>query len=172
MSEVLENCLGLEYGNLPPLLREAHSGQTRLEGIVHVERGNWLARFLCALVGMPPAAEHCRLTVDGEHSAEQMLWQRSFDGFVMNSCFQRDGNRLLERLGPIVMRLRLSVVDGVLRYSLEKTRFWGIPVPAFLAPKTEAIEEQYGDWYRFRVRVELPVIGLMIAYGGQLQLQS
>jgi hypothetical protein len=83
---------------------------------VAVERGNKVAQMICNLFGMPPASPKCRLVVHGSHSAEVMTWNRHFDDYPMNSHFYKEGDFLVERLGPIHMQMALDVVDGVLTY--------------------------------------------------------
>lgn len=169
MSEFLAECLGDKLDKLPPVIRKAHIGKVRLEGHVAIKRGNGLAKILCNILGMPPEKERAWLVVEGDHLPDHMLWNRAFDGFAMNSWFQKDGTYLIEKLGPIHMWLILDVVDGVLSYKLFKTKFFGIPIPAILSPKVMAEEWQEKDSYMFRVSVSLPVVGMLVSYFGEMK---
>lgn len=172
MSELFKKCLGDKFKDLAPLVRQAHVGNTRLEGDVVVERGNMIARLICNVLGMPPATAKCRLVVIGHHDTKRMNWNRHFDDHVMNSYFYQDGEYLVERLGPMHMKMALDVIDGVLTYSLIKTKVFGIPVPAFISPRVSAVEQQHEDEYRFSVSVVIPLVGKLIAYSGDLKVET
>ncbi len=172
MTSLFQSCLGAQYDRLAPLVRKAHEGAIRLEGQVSVERGNCIAQLICALFRMPPATPACRLTVLGHHEEDSMTWNRRFDDFAMNSYFYKDGQYLVERLGPIHMNMAVSVTDGVLTYELAKTRILGIPIPKFIGPRVTAIEEQVGDLYRFSVVVAMPVVGKLVSYFGDMSVET
>ncbi|ABD81742.1 DUF4166 domain-containing protein [Saccharophagus degradans] len=172
MSNLLQQCLGNDYALLCPIVKAAHTGESQLKGTVWVRQGNIFARALCKIMAMPPQTNSVELTVHGKHDNNNMHWDRKFGNFKMNSHFAKSGNQLVEKLGPLNMHLALSVNNGTLEYRLQKTYFWGIPVPHFLAPKVEANEGEHAGLYRFSVYVFLPVIGLVVSYGGDMQLCS
>jgi hypothetical protein len=64
----------------------------------------------------------------------------------------------------------LTVEQGALVYTLVKARLFGIPIPLFLAPKVIAEEAQVDEIYRFKVNVSMPLIGLLVRYGGDMKL--
>lgn len=172
MSDLFKACLGEKFEQLAPVVRKAHAGKTRLEGDVVVERGNAIARVVCDLFGMPPSSPKCRLVVLGSHDAQVMTWNRHFDNHAMDSNFYRDGKCLVERLGPIHMKMTLDVTDGVLTYALDKTRIFGIPIPRFMSPSVKAVEQQVGDMYRFSVEVAMPVVGKLVSYLGDMHVDT
>ena len=172
MSNLFEECLGDKFNKLAPLVRQAHTGSTRLVGDVIVERGNLMAQLICTLFGMPPSTPKCRLVVLGQHTAESMTWNRHFDNYAMNSLFVKDGDYVVERLGPIHMKMALDVADGILTYALAKTRVFGIPIPAFFSPRVTAVEQQVENKYRFSVIVAMPLIGKLVSYQGDMQVET
>lgn len=172
MPDLFKDCLGEKFEQLAPLVRKAHVGKVRLEGDVVVEQGNAIARLVCHLFSMPPASPRCRLVVLGSHDAETMTWNRHFDDYSMDSHFYKEGDYLVERLGPIHMRLSLDVSDGVLTYTLDKTRILGIPIPKFISPNVKAVERQIEDKYRFSVVVAMPVVGKLVSYLGDMTVES
>ncbi len=172
MPDLFKSCLGNQFEQLAPLVRKAHVGRIRLEGEVTVERGNRVADLICRIFGMPPATPNCRLVVHGNHDTNHMTWNRFFDDFPMNSFFYKDESYLVERLGPIHMKMAVDVNDGVLTYTLAKTRILGIPIPKFIGPQVMAVEEQAGDQYRFRVLVSMPVVGKLISYFGDMSVET
>jgi hypothetical protein len=172
MPDLFKSCLGDQFEQLAPLVRKAHTGRIRLEGDVTVERGNWIANLICKLFGMPPAAPKCKLVVNGNHDQKTMTWNRFFDDFAMNSFFYKDRDYLVEQLGPIHMKMAVNVTDGVLTYTLDKTRILGIPIPKCMGPRVIAVEEQAGDQYRFSVLVSMPVVGKLISYFGDMSVET
>jgi len=162
--------LGKQYPDLAELIKQAHIGDIQLTGSVFVRQGNLLARLLCKLLNMPKAGESVQLVVHGSHTDHEMRWSRTFDGHVMQSCFKEHGPYLVEKMGPISLWMQLRVADGALEYKLIRARFWGLPLPAFLAPKLKACEMEKTSGYDFAVRIDLPVIGKLIEYGGILKL--
>jgi len=68
--------------------------------------------------------------------------------------------------------MALDVTDGILTYALAKTRVFGIPIPAFLSPRVTAVEQQVEDKYRFSVIVAMPLIGKLVSYQGDMQVET
>lgn len=167
---LLQRHMGAAFKRLSPLLQETHLDKSRLQGMVRVERGNWLAAGICEIFRLPRAQAECPLVVDCEHDVDNMIWRRRFDGFAMTSRFTRQGDYLSESLGPLTLYFRAIERDAALEYQYVKTRIFGIPLPGFLSPRVDASEQQAGDRYRFAVRVTLFPVGLLIAYGGSLEL--
>jgi len=170
MNNLLEICLREDFHKLPPLVKAAHRGNTRLQGRADIQRGNVIAAILCTLTGMPRSARQAEFIVDGSHSAKGMHWKRLINGKAMNSWFALDGDLLVEKLGFIHMSMQLKVKNATLIYTIVKTKILGIPIPSLLAPKVEAREEQVDDKYQFQVEVSLPLVGRLIQYAGSLEL--
>ncbi|MET1079047.1 MAG: DUF4166 domain-containing protein [Pseudomonas sp.] len=164
--------LGPSFDALPALLQCAHRGTTRLHGKVRVQRGRGLAYLLGKVLGMPAAGPTVALSVLGEHDAEGMRWQRDFDGRQLVSHFRRHGDFLLERMGPVQLYMRLGVEQARLVYHLDHAVVWGVPMPRALAPRLIAFEAEDQGRYLFQVEVRLPLLGLLVAYSGHLQLQA
>jgi hypothetical protein len=168
VSNLFQDCLGDKLQQLSPRVRQAHIGQVRLEGEVSVVRGNIIANIICNIFGMPPAFKKCHLIVEGNHTSNSMTWNRRFNQHPMNSHFYKDGTHLVEKLGPIHMKLELSVDKGALTYSLISTRIFGVLIPKFFSPQVTAIEQQFEEQYRFSVEVTMPVIGKLVQYWGDM----
>jgi Domain of unknown function (DUF4166) len=162
--------LGQDYIYLGTLVKQAHIGTIRLEGMATVRRGNWFAARLCGLLGLPRNADAVRLVVIGQHLPDRIIWSRNFGGVKMTSCFIQDGVCLVERMGPVGLWLTLTVDNGVLRYRLIRTSFWNITLPSLLQPSLTAFEADDNGLYSFSVRIDLPLIGMLIEYSGKLIL--
>jgi hypothetical protein len=80
-----------------------------------------------------------------------------------------DGSGLLsERFGPFHLLIQLRATKQGLEFDLRSVRVGGAVLPKSLRPRLFAREFDEDGWYRFDVRVELPLIGLLIAYRGRL----
>ena len=168
----LQACLGDAFTQLPDTIQRAHVGKIRLSGYARVTRGNGLARWLGDIMGLPTAADRVAMTVEGNHLADRMIWNRRFGDRQFRSCFRLDGGRLIESLGPFRLWLRLEVRDQRLHYVLERATILGLPVPRALAPQLEAWEGEHDGRYDFAVEVRLPVLGRLVRYEGLLELMA
>ena len=169
---ILTDHMGSEFYKLPPLVQKVHIGRNRLEGMVQVSRGNLLAQLICTVFRFPKASEHCRLVVNCDHTDQVMLWHRNFDGLDMVSHFRREGEYLIERLGPLVMYFKALAVDGCLRYDFRYTKLFGIRLPVWFSPRIDAQEYEEDGHYRFSVQVTMPVVGKVISYFGVMSVDS
>jgi hypothetical protein len=169
-ANALASCLGADFNRLVPTVQQAHLGDIRLDGTVAVTRGRGPAGLLAALMRMPPTDPHCRMTVNGRHFADRMIWQRDFAGRKMESCFVKSGNHLVEAMGSIRLDLHPACIDGRLHYQLRGARIGPIRLPTWLAPKLIAWEGEADGFYEFEVDIGLPLIGRLIRYMGRLKL--
>jgi hypothetical protein len=159
-----------DFHLLPPTIQRAHTGRIRLEGRVRVTRGGKLANMIADALGLPKAGDNVAMTVDGDHLADCMIWDRHLDGRRFRSCFRRAGNHLVESIGPFQLQLRVAAIDGRLRYLLDCVTLFGLPWPARLAPHLDAWEGEADGRYDFGVEVCLPFVGPLVRYRGQLDL--
>ncbi len=77
---------------------------------------------------------------------------------------------LRERLGLATFDFRLDVLDGELIWRVERVRALGIPLPARFFRGVVAREFEQDGRYRFDVRAELPMLGLLVHYRGWLDV--
>ncbi len=176
MVEAVENILsihmGSEFNKLSPLLQLAHSGNKKLEGIALVKRGNLFARFICNVFHFPKEEKDVHLRVDCHHTADSMIWNRDFNGLKMQSHFRRKGDYLIEHLGPLAMSFKADEINNQLEYRFVKTKFFGIPMPNILSPQIKAAEREVEGAYHFSVEVSMFLIGMVIAYNGELSVDN
>ena len=137
------------------------------------------ARLLARLAGLPAAGARVpvRLVVTRERGAER--WHRTFAGrdFVTYQRRTEDG-LMAERAGPFEMLFRLDERGGVRRYrqvgfALRLGRL-RVPLPRRASPRVVARERVSEDGSRLcaSVRVKAPLVGLLIAYGGCIELEG
>lgn len=164
--------MGAQFEQLDRMIQNAHTGITKISGVVQVSRGIFLAGFLCRILKLPESGECVNLVVNADHQPDIVYWERNFSGRQMNSRFKKYGDCIQEKLGPLKLIFRLNAQAGALHYNLEKTFLWRIPLPALLAPKLIAYECELNGLYRFKVSIYLPVLGKLIEYQGDLNLNK
>ena len=162
--------LGAQFAALDPCLRWVHSGESRrLRGSVTVERGSSVvARLLGVLASLPAAMRDAPIEVRIEVSGTGEKWVRLFAGqHLMVSGLRRDGDLLVERLGPAALKFRLVVRDGALEWVLEHIAVFGIALRRKWFRIAATIKARDGR-YHFAVNSELIGAGRIVRYEGLL----
>lgn len=165
-------CLGRAFFKLPEVVQRAHRGTTRLTGTVQVERGRGLGWLLAALARLPRSNPKAELVVDAWHFPDQMVWSRTFDGRKFETTFQTEGVYLVEQYGAVGLVIEPVVDGGRLEYRLAATRVGPIALPRPLSLSLNAWEGERDGKYAFEVAVGLPLIGRIIRYAGELELET
>jgi hypothetical protein len=168
LNNAFRACCGADFDRLPEIVRQAHIGRTRLKGQARVQHGGAVATLLANVMGLPKATSSVTMTVEGDHRQDCMIWDRRFGDRRFRSCFMRDGDGLVESMGPFRLHLRLKIADRKLHYLLDRVSIFGVPWPRLLAPSLEAWEGEAAGRYDFAVEVRLPLIGRLVRYEGQL----
>lgn len=171
-ADAFRACCGADFYKLPETIQRAHTGRIRLDGRVRIDRGGAFANLIANALGLPKAGHDVAVRVEGDHQPDCMIWDRAFDGRRFRSCFRRAGDHLVESIGPFHLHLRVAVIDGRLRYLLDRVSLFGVPWPRRLAPHLDAWEGEAGGRYDFGVEVRLPFIGRLVQYRGQLDLAA
>jgi len=164
-------CLGRTFFKLPEVVQRAHRGTIQLTGTVKVERGIGIGWLVAALLRLPRSNPKADLVVVAWHFPDQTVWSRSFDGRTFESTFRTDGIFLIERIGPLSLFMEPKMEGDRLVYRLASARLGPIALPRLLAPSLIAWESEREGKYDFEVSVALPLIGRVIRYAGQLELQ-
>jgi hypothetical protein len=144
------------------------SGQAR------VERGrSLLARLACALIGFPQtnAATPIRVQFDPSNGVE--TWTRKFGQEQFRSRqflgWGRYERLLCERFGPLTFAMAVVLEGERLTLVLRHWSFFGIPLPTWLGPKSEAYETADQNRFNFHVAISHPLTGLIVRYDGWLE---
>jgi hypothetical protein len=173
--------MGDSWARLAEPVRLAHDTHSVTHGYgrLRVEHGRHLAaRVLARALRLPrpSIAADTRLTVTARHGVE--YWQRMIDGRPFNtSQCHANAFGLAERFGLLELRFRLEEAAGSLVYVHRSVALRAGPlrlaIPAWCAPRVEAREGPAGPTaVRVSVRINLPVIGLLIAYDGRIDIQE
>lgn len=174
-ASLYEIVLGTQYAQLAPAVQAFHriAGVVSLHGEVETEPpASRLARWLAWCIRTPrmPVRGPIRFTLDA--TATKETWTRYFPRHTMRSTLSLHRGRLMERLGAVRLFFALEVEQGSLRMHLESLRFLGIPCPAWLRPAVVAEETGHGDHFHFNIRASVPLLGLVAAYRGHLDLTT
>jgi hypothetical protein len=167
--------LGDAWDRLPAEIRDLHTlnGSMKASGRARVERGSGLfGKLIGALIGFPEAGEDIPVTVAFEACNGGEVWTRTFGTRSFRSVQTEGQGRhqylVRERFGAVEVSLA-SVLDGdVLRLIVRSWRFFGIPMPLWLAPGGDAFEHAEGGRFHFNVEIKHPLTGLIVRYRGWL----
>lgn len=163
--------MGEAFGRLPAPVRAMHElvGDGGAAGTATVRRGtSSLARLVCAVMRFPPEGEHA-LHVSFEEDGGVERWTRDFAGHAFSSTLSRSGPHLVERFGPMRFRFDLPSDASGLTMVIRRWSVFSIPMPLFLAPRSEAREWAEGEDFCFDVPIALPGIGDIVHYTGRLR---
>jgi hypothetical protein len=164
------------FADLPDKVQQLHSAEcpSQWQGKAQVIRGKGaLASLVAWLNGFPKATDSIDITVSFTPTDKGESWQRNFGGKTFSS-FQalgtgRYAGLVTERFGPVTVGLATVVKDKRLYLIPRRWSFLGLPIPKILLPGGDSFEEEVDGKFRFDVRIELPVVGLVVAYKGCLE---
>jgi len=169
MTSHYRRLLGPAFDTMPASLRQFHDAETQWDGraTFKITRGKgWLWRLIGWMRRLPPAGEEVpvRLRVVAEGDGER--WIRDFGKHRLESVQRAWKGLLVESMGGITLGFRLIVEGNSLR--LQPARVWvlGLPWPRWLAPQGTAIEVGQEKGCAVLVRVELPLLGMLVQYEG------
>lgn len=176
MARLYPLLLGSRCDELAPLLREVHECARLLRGTVTVTLGaNPLSRMLARLAGMPASCSDAPCEVRFEHppgsadGAER--WLRDMAGSRFSSLLVSVAPaEFRESFGWYRFRFALLIDNGAVEFALRGWSVLGVPMPRVWWPRISTRESQQGNEYLFAVRVELPLLGLLVDYRGRLRV--
>jgi hypothetical protein len=170
--------LGDSWFRLDDGIRRLHGSilPVKAQGVFRVRQGkNWLAGTLARLAHLPTAGEavDVQLLVTPWNDGQE--WRRTFAGRpLVSQHFERPRGRLAERWGFVEMRFRLEVDKGGLIYQTTSSALClgslRIRLPRWLSPIVMASDMPVGNKGEIAVsvKVQIPVVGSVIAYDGKL----
>lgn len=171
-----ERILGDAWASLPFAIREMHSGMPSAEGRGRVDRGSSpLAMLAGAMMSFPPAGADLSVRVTFEQTPGGEVWRRTFGGHSFQS-HQYDGvgkseRLIVERFGALEFAMALVVEGDRVRLATRRWKAFGIALPLWLAPRSNAYEREEGGAFHFFVEISHPLTGLIVRYSGWLKPQ-
>jgi hypothetical protein len=151
-----EAVLGEAFASLHANVRRAHLPPLRAEGTIDVEHGpGWLSQTLIRLMNLPDAGVRQPVELDVATAGAELVWTRRIGGVLLQTRQCARGSRLVERSGPGRVSFDLAVddADGALLYRQSSIHVGGLPVPAWLCPRVEAVVSPTVDGWRVAVTV-------------------
>jgi hypothetical protein len=170
-SSLYARILGASYERLSPILKSIHDTRTIkcYVGRCDIRGGTSLiARAIARFAGLPIAKDNVPVEVTILREEHSEGWTRMFGTQRMRSRLMDSGQRLQERLGPIVLTFQLAAEAERIVWSLQHARLAWIPLPIswlLTSAATEAIEN---GRYCFDVSAHVRGIGLIVHYQGWL----
>ena len=173
---IVKNWFADQFLHLHPLLQELHTQGGTLIGNIELRFGSGLAGIighrLAKKMDLPEQGFH-QLMVKISHNEHGLHWSRRFNNTnTVTSLFKPTGNihqgYWIETTGPLSMKLTVDIKDGGWFWRCLSVRFFGIPIPKWLVPHTNAYKTMEDDQYRFHVEFSLPMIGSLVCYRGLL----
>lgn len=177
-STLVSHWFGPAFGRLHPLLQALHREGGTLDGHVELEFGNgaagWIGRRIARKMGLPRVAGTIPLKVAISHTADELVWARSFGtNAPMVSRFAPVGHwpdgHFRETTGVLQFELAVDLDDGGWTWRPLRARLHGIRVPVGLLPRSRAYKRVENGSYRFEVAFIAPGLGPLVRYGGLLQ---
>ena len=169
--------LGDAWETLPAEIRAMHEGTEMADGRAGVERGGGIvSRLMARLVGFPTAGTNVPVKVRFDIDKDGETWTRTF-GTMSFSSRQSAGRGRSERLlcegfGPLTFAMALVADGNRLSLVLRRWSFFGLPLPMWLCPRSNAYETVEDGRFRFHVEISHPVAGLIVRYRGWLEPAS
>lgn len=171
---VYQQVLGSAWDLLPGPVRAMHDRTVDgvVQGTADVERGSGLlARAVCRVIGFPKAGRDVPVKVTFSVDDGVETWTRDFAGVHFVSRLRRCGELLEERFGPLRFRFRLDGdTDGISMIPAG----WSlgvVPLPRTLMPSGIATENGTDGRFGFDVPIQMPVVGTVVRYHGDLKLK-
>ncbi|MBJ7442938.1 MAG: DUF4166 domain-containing protein [Sphingobium sp.] len=96
-------------------------------------------------------------------------WTRDFSGRRFRSQLSQRNGWLVERFGPLRFAFDLHSDDQGLRMVMRRWWLGPLPLPKWLAPRSNAQEWAEGGRFHFDVPIALPLIGQLVHYRGWLE---
>lgn len=169
--------LGSAFDTLPPRVQQLHdrSEHRRWAGVAEVRRGGgMLSRMIGGLIGFPKAGSNVPVAVTFAPECGGERWTRDFGGTIFSSLQSAGSGRndylLVERFGVISVALALVVESHRLLLVPRRWSMLGISLPKWLMPAATSYETEADGRFCFDAEISAPIIGLIAAYKGQLDL--
>lgn len=171
-----ERILGPDHERLPAVIRalhDVHDRESHVGQAMVVNGHSWFARLCARLLRLPKDADRVPVRVTIERYGDREHWSRQFGAQVFCSRMERPRDNapgvIVERFGPLSLRMRLPVDGHGLSMAIERADLFGFRLPSGLTPiahTRETVDSAGRFW--FDVDIALPGVGRIIRYAGWL----
>jgi hypothetical protein len=175
-NDIVKNWFAEDFTRLDPLLQKLHIVGGQLSGEVSISYGSGVAgiigKRLAKKLKLPPQGAH-NLIVSISHSKSGLHWNRKFnDENVVESLFVPIGTvkngYWIETTGSMKMKLTVEIINGGWFWRCLKISLFGIPIPLWFVPKSQAYKIVENGRYVFKVAFTYPLFGSLVSYSGAL----
>lgn len=177
---LLAAAMGPSWSRLRPAIRALHGSvaPVRASGRFIVRRGHrLLSRILGALFSLPGAGRAVRARIAIEQEGGAVRFARGFGTGGFTTLQTAEGDDVRERHGIVEFTFRPRAVGGAL--VVEQTGAairigpLRIPFPSFWYPRLKVRVREVGRaTLHVAVRVGAPILGLVIAYHGEVEVKG
>lgn len=171
LTALYRRILGPAFDTLPPALQGFHDreGGGSASGVFCIVHGRGRLRgALARLARLPDPGNGVpvRLQVITEGARER--WIREIGDRRLETLQWHDRGLLVEAVGPIRCGYRVVVSPEGMRLQSLRGWWYSLPLLPVLTPRVEAVVAGQGDAWRVHVRIELPLLGLLAGYEGEV----
>lgn len=174
--EIVRDWFEDDFSKLDPLLQKLHLSGGELSGNIDISYGKGISgligKRLAKKIKLPSQGKH-HLLVSISHSSKGLHWNRKFnDNKIVESLFVPFGNHnngyWIETTGPMTMKLTVDIINGGWFWRCIKVTLFGLPIPLFLTPASQAYKLVENGKYIFNVSFTYPLLGSLVSYKGVL----
>ncbi len=140
---------------------------------MRVVRGDGIIRGVIARAfGLPPSANNVPVRVNVTRDGDREHWLRNFDGRDLPSIQWEENGLLIEQISGARFAFNLVPDSKGLTYELRRSWMGPFPIPRLLAPRVFTTTIGFEDGWHLSMRMELPLLGRMLEYGGDIRCLS
>lgn len=172
MQSLYRRALGKAFDDLPPVLRAFHDHPTGgiAQGSFRVTRPpGHLRAIIATLMRLPRPGEDIpvRLRVRTEGNSER--WLRDFGSQCLETRQWISQDLLIEAAGPLRFAHRVRADSAGMDFQFVRCRLFGLPLPNRLSPHINAVVRACESGWWVQVRIEVPLLGLLTQYEGEIK---
>lgn len=171
VGSLYQHILAARYAVLPQAVQRLHAVDSEIHysGRCEVKRGRgYILNLLADILSLPKAGENVDVNVHIKQQDDKEIWTRHFNGRRFRSMQWYQNGLLYERLPFTTLVMKVAATPERLSLELQQVYVLGLPLAGVLKPKVTAVETQQLNNFCFHIRVELPVLGLLVEYKGAL----
>ena len=174
-SSLYRRVLGEKLDLLPQPLRRFHDSTAgaRAEGKLCVKRADGLVRSAIAnAFRLPPSSDSIAVRLTVTCDGDREVWVRDFGGRELASVQWEEDGFLVEQVSSVRFVFNLVPDRRGLAYELRECRFGAIAVPHALAPRVFTTTSGSDSGWHLSMRMEVPVLGRLLEYEGNMRCLS
>ncbi len=183
---VFQTILGSAFDQLALPIQRFHSvdadANLQFEGLCDVEGATGLiGKLIARVIDFPKSGRQMPINVTVESRVNKQgasieLWTRTVgQSAFCSQLFAGSGESshlLCERFGPTRFAIALIREDSTLRWEVRHWTLFGIRMPLWLAPRSDATETVVDNNFYFAVKLSHPLVGRIVHYQGWLRAKN